>query len=100
MNQEQLENELQKQTTRAERWKSLAASFHAGMAHIFQQYEREIDGHATPTINTGGLYRCCVEAIKELIKSDREQIIKLICCDKCGETAELTDNEWKRKENN
>lgn len=90
-----LEKELQKQTERAEKWKALAASFHAGMSHIFQQYEREIDGRITPTIDTGGLYRCCVERIKEVIKSDPENAVAVFRCDNCNSVAELIENTWK-----
>lgn len=90
-----LENELKKQTERAEKWKALAASFHSGMSHIFQEYEKAIDGCATPTIDTGGLYRCCVEGVKSLIEFDTERKATIYTCDKCGGIAELSENTWK-----
>lgn len=90
-----LEKELQKQTVRAEKWKALAASFHAGMFHIFQQYERDIDGRVTPTIDTGGMYRCCVEGIKQVIKSDAENTRTVFTCEHCKGVAELVGSTWK-----
>ncbi len=89
-----LENEVTKQTKRAERWKALAAKFHSGMSHIFQQYEQEIDGRATPQIDTGGLYRCCVEIINTVIASDSEQAIKRVVCDRCLTVSILSENKW------
>lgn len=90
-----LENEEAKQRQRAEKWKALAASFHSGMSHIFQEYERNIDGRATPIIDTGGMYRCCVEGIKEVIKSDSQNTIKVFRCNHCDGVAEIVENTWK-----
>lgn len=97
-NETVFEVELKKVKTRAERWKGLCAHLLRGMSNVFAQYEIEIDGRATPTIETGGLYRCCVEALGGIIASESER--NRFTCDTCEQVSVLENNVWKAKGEN
>lgn len=77
---------------RAGRWKELCRNLTVGMPSVFASYELEIDGKATPTIESAGFYKCCVDF---LVKIEDAPNGRTEPCPTCGTVARAENNNWR-----
>ena len=89
-----LSADLERAITRAARWKEACRRLCAGMPSVFESYERSIDGKVSAQIETGGLYRCCVEGLRALIDSGNEDQGEFVC-EHCNSRTVKTQNVWR-----
>lgn len=75
---------------RAARWKELCRNLLNGMQSVFASYELDIDGKATPTVETAGLYKCCVEHVKAIDEPESGETV----CPQCLAVVKLNNNTW------